>query len=142
MLVSNEPAGEPKLVPIPARVLLVEDDVPLRDVIADEIRDQGLDVVELTDGIELLEYFRGAASSYLPMMPDVVVAEMDLPGCSGIEACSRLRQAGSRVPIILLSVPGLAELHEAAREAGAALVVDRPFSLEALAKMVASAARR
>ena len=57
------------------------------------------------------------------------------------EACARLRRAGTRVPFILLSPAALAGLHDVAVMAGAALVVDKPFDLSALAEAVASAAR-
>jgi CheY-like chemotaxis protein len=141
MLWNNESDDVLKVPPIPRRVVLVEDDVPLREVLADEIRDLGFDVVELADGVELLDYFRAAASSYQSLLPDVVVAEVDLPGCSGVEACERLRKAGARVPFILISPPGLGEIHEAAVRAGAEHVIDKPFSVEALAEAVTSAAR-
>jgi DNA-binding response OmpR family regulator len=125
----------------PRRVLLVEDDTPLRELLADEIRELGFDVVELGDGIELLDYFRAAASSYQSTLPDVVVAEVELPGCSGVEACDRLRRGGATVPFILICAQGLADLHEAAARAGAEVVLDKPFDIQALAGAVAAIAR-
>jgi CheY-like chemotaxis protein len=141
MLSKNESEEEMKMAPNQRRVVLVEDDVPLRDLLADEIRDLGFDVVELTDGVELLDYFRGAASTYQSPLPDVVVAEADLPGCSGVEACAQLRRSGARVPFILISPEGLAGLHEAAVKAGADRVLDKPLKVKVLTDAVASAAR-
>jgi CheY-like chemotaxis protein len=120
-------------------VLLVEDDVLLRDALSGGIRDLGFDVVELGDGNELLEYFRGSASSYQSILPDVVVAEIDLPGCGGAEACAQLRRAGAQVPFILMGDPGPAKVHEAATRSGAEVVLDKPFDIEALAEAVAAA---
>ena len=125
---------------VPRQALLVEDDVVLRELLADEIRDLGFEVVELGDGVELLEYFRGAASSYQSALPDVVVAEVALPGCGGMDACDQLRQAGSTVPFILISSPGFTAAHEAATRAGA-IMLDKPFDLDALSEAVASAIR-
>jgi two-component system, response regulator, stage 0 sporulation protein F len=136
-----EANDDQKMTQLSRRVVLVEDDLPLRDVLADEIRDLGFDVVELGDGVELLDYFRGAASSYQSTLPDIVVAEVDLPGCSGVEACRRLRSSGAQVPFILISPPGLAELHAAALKAGAECVIDKPFDIDVLADAVNHAAR-
>jgi two-component system response regulator MprA len=123
------------------RVLLVEDDSPLREQLAGEIRELGFDVEELGDGIELLDYFRAAASSYQSTLPDVVVAEVELPGCSGVEACDRLRKAGANVPFILICSHGLADLHAAAAAAGAEVVIDKPFDIQTLAGAVAAVAK-
>ena len=96
--------------------------------------------MELGDGLELLDYFRAAASNYQSTLPDVVVAEVELPGCSGVEACDQLRKAGATVPFILICSPGLADLHAAAAEAGAGAVLDKPFNIQALASAFAATA--
>ncbi len=130
-----------RLEPSSGRVLLLQNDVQLRERLALAIRNLAFDVVELTGEDELFDYYRTAASSYQPILPDVVVADVLLDGSGGIDACDQLRKAGSQVPFILLSPPGLAELHAAAVQAGAALVVDKPFNIEALATRVAMTAR-
>jgi len=66
----------------PRRVVLVEDNLPLRDVLADEIRDLGFEVVELSNGVELLAYFHGL-THYQSPTPEVVVAEVELPAVTG-----------------------------------------------------------
>jgi len=132
----DEERDEMNVPAIQRRVVLVEDDLPLREVLADEIRDLGFDVVELADGVELLDYFRGAASSYEPTLSDVVVAEVDLPGCTGTEACRKLHASGAHVPFILISPAGLTSLHEEAIEAGADWVLDKPFDIDSLTDAV------
>lgn len=97
--------------------------------------------MELGDGLELLDYFRAAASSYQSTLPDVVVAEVNLPGCSGVEACDLLRKAGATVPFILICSPGLADWHAAAVEAGAEVVLDKPLDVQTLAGAFIAAAR-
>ena len=136
-----DPDGEPLVVPMQRRVVLVEDDVPLREVLADEIRDLGYDVVELTTGVELLDYFHGVATSYPSDLPDIVIAELELAGCSGVEACERLRSGGANVPFILILPEELAQHHADALRAGADLVLDKPFDVDALADAVESVAR-
>ncbi len=120
-------------------VLLVENDPPLRCVLADEIRELGFGVVELGNGIELLDYFQAAASSYQSTLPDLVVAEVDLPGCSGAEACDRLRRGGATVPFILICSPGPADLHRTAVGVGAEVVLDKPLDRRTLAGAFAAA---
>ena len=136
-----DPEDEPLVVPMQRRVVLVEDDIPLREILADEIRDLGFDVVELTNGVELLDHFRGAASSYAAELPEIVIAEMELAGCSGVEACERLHSAGAHVPFILILPEGLAQNHADALRAGADRVLEKPFDVDALADAVESVAR-
>ncbi len=136
-----DPEDEPLLAPLQRRVVLVEDDVPLREILADEIRDLGFEVVELTTGVELVDYFHGAASTYPAELPDIVVAELELAGCSGVEACERLRRGGAHVPFILIVPEGFEQHHDDAIRAGADRVLDKPFDVDALADAVESVAR-
>lgn len=123
------------------RLLLAENDGPLRELLAAELRGLSFNVVELSDGTALHDRLLTAATSRLPMLPDVVVAETALPGCSGLEICRQLLEWGASVPFILLSPTGLATDHDAAIRAGAAAVIDKPFSFNALAAAISDAAR-
>jgi two-component system response regulator PrrA len=133
--------SEARRVAPDARVLaLVEDDVPLLYLLADEIRGRGFEVVQFYDGQDLLDYCRAAEVSGQVTPPDVVVAEADLPGCSGFEACERLRDAGNEIPVVLMCPEASARIYQAAAKAGATTVLEKPIDIDALADAVASAA--
>src|SRR3954449_1596970 len=77
------------------RVLIVEDDTEIADVLRRSLRVEGYDVKVSGDGSEAL----GEASVF---EPDAVVLDLGLPGMDGVEVSRRLR-AGGDVPILLLT---------------------------------------
>ena len=66
------------------RILIVEDDLKLADLIQAFLRSQGLEVDLLTDGA-------GAVEHILASNPDLVVLDLMLPGEDGLSICKRLR---------------------------------------------------
>jgi CheY-like chemotaxis protein len=86
------------------RVLLAHADETRREGLAWELGARGCTVVEVEDGSELLDYLiDGPRFAPLPR-PDVIVAELDMPGCSGLEAATKLRARGNHIPIVFINV--------------------------------------
>lgn len=79
----------------PTKVLLVDDDPHIRQLLAFAFGKAGMDAVEATDGEEALA--RVAAEQ-----PDIVVLDINMPRMDGLEVCRRLRAEG-QVPILFLS---------------------------------------
>ena len=77
------------------RVLVVEDDEAIADVLRRSLRDEGHEVQTAGDGVEALD----APPAFVP---DLVVLDLGLPRLDGIEVCRRLR-ADSDVPILMLT---------------------------------------
>lgn len=89
---------------LPPLLLLAHGDESRRNGLAWELGAQGCTVVEVEDGAELLDYLDDSGP-WLPLpRPDVIVAELDMPGCGGLEAARRLREAGDETPIIFINV--------------------------------------
>ncbi len=83
-------------------VLLAHADETRRGGLAWELGAQGCTVVEVEDGRELLDYL-DEQGPWLPLpRPDVIVAELDMPGCGGLEAACALRRSGDLTPIVFL----------------------------------------
>jgi CheY-like chemotaxis protein len=80
------------------RILVVDDEVALRTLIARAFRDRGYDVVEMTDGLGGLDAVR---SSTLPF--DLVVTNSRMPHLSGPQLAECLRQENPTLPIIHIS---------------------------------------
>jgi two-component system response regulator MprA len=78
------------------RILIVDDDRPVREALRRALSLAGYEVEALADGESALE--RVFAST-----PDAVVLDIGLPGIDGLEVCRRVRRAGNRVPILLLT---------------------------------------
>ncbi len=75
--------------PVGGRVLVVEDDADIADVLRRSLRNEGYEVRTSADGAEALDLATG-------FVPDLVVLDLGLPGLDGIEVCRRLRTDGRR----------------------------------------------
>jgi two-component system KDP operon response regulator KdpE len=109
-------------------VLVVEDEDPVRKVIATSLAANGYRVIEAATGADALRH----ATAYVP---DLVLLDLRLPDMDGTEVARRLREWSS-VPILVLSARGLEAQKVAAFEAGADDYVMKPFGFqELLARM-------
>jgi DNA-binding response OmpR family regulator len=117
-----------------ARVLVVDDDATVREVVTTYLRAQGHDVEEVGDGETALEAVAARPA-------DLVVLDLMLPGIDGLEVYRRLR-ADSDVPVVMLTARGGEEDRVAGLELGADDYVTKPFSPRELALRVDSVLRR
>ena len=117
-----------------AKVLVVDDDPTVREVVVSYLRAADHDVVEAGDGESALERHRDAPQ-------DLVVLDLMLPGIDGIEVCRRLRQDGD-VPVIMLTALGEETDRVVGLEVGADDYVTKPFSPRELVLRVDSVLRR
>lgn len=77
------------------RVLIVDDEVSIREVLGQYLGLEGFDVLAAADGVTALQLFQGTP-------PDLVILDLMLPGIDGIEVCRRMR-AVSAAPIVMLT---------------------------------------
>jgi DNA-binding response OmpR family regulator len=84
----------------PARVLVVDDEPDLRELVAFRLSSDGYEVTELASGVELLRTLRRADA---PGDFDIVVMDVRMPQLSGIDALASLRASGCALPVILMS---------------------------------------
>ena len=112
--------------------LVVEDDEPLRALVADTLWDEGYSILEAQDGqqaIQLLDEL------ILPSdVPCVIVLDMMLPQVSGLGVLDHIKECGSNLPVVAMSasLPALA----AARAAGTNAALAKPFDLDHLIAVV------
>ena len=117
------------------RVLVVEDDAEIADVLRRSLRIEGYDVKVSGDGNEAL----GEASIF---EPDAVVLDLGLPGLDGIEVSRQLR-AGGDVPILMLTARDALDSRVEGLDVGADDYLVKPFERqELLARMRALLRRR
>ena len=121
-----------------ARVLVVDDDPIVAEVVVDYLRHAGMEPRHVTDGpaaLSLAEEWR----------PDLVVLDLMLPGIDGLEVCRRLRKAWdgpAPLPVIMLTALGAENDRVLGLETGADDYVTKPFSPRELALRVEAVLRR
>src|SRR5689334_22032887 len=116
------------------RVLVVEDDPTVREIVVRYLEDDGLAVEAVDDGL-------GALAAAEVAWPDLVVLDLMLPGLDGFEVCRRLR-AQAPVPVIMLTARGDEDNRVTGLELGADDYVAKPFSPRELAARVRAVLRR
>ncbi|WP_246460731.1 response regulator transcription factor [Streptomyces himalayensis] len=132
-----EPMGEAPAERRPAeaaRVLVVEDDPTVAEVVSGYLDRAGYEVDQVGDGPTALTR---AATHW----PDLVVLDLMLPGMDGLEVCRRLRARGP-VPVIMLTARGDEDDRILGLEVGADDYVTKPFSPRELVLRVESVLRR
>lgn len=117
-----------------ARILVVDDEPNIREVVGLYLRRDGHDVALAADGDEALRLHR-------EYRPDLVVLDLMLPRLGGLEVCRRM-QAERRVPLIMLTARGDEEDRIIGLGVGADDYVVKPFSPRELAARVTAVLRR
>lgn len=113
-----------------SRILLVEDDEGIGEVLCYQLRAAGHEVWEARDGVSGLSLAR-------ERLPDLVLLDHMLPDLSGIEVCRRLRRS-SDTPVIMLTARDAEYDRAAALEAGVDGYIRKPFSIRDLLAAIAT----
>src|SRR5919112_600941 len=117
------------------RVLIVEDDDAMRDMVGYALADEGMEVEAVADGEGALEIF----SSWGPF--DLVILDVMLPGIDGVAVCKELTSK-SDVPVIMLTARDDETSVVVGLEVGADDYVTKPFSHRELVSRVRATLRR
>ena len=118
------------------RLLVVDDEPRLRDLLADDLSDEGYDVAFAGDG----------AHAWLALMgepaPDLVVLDWSLPDEDGPDLCKRMRESGLKTPVLMLT--GHDDVHDRVRalDAGVDDYLVKPFSVDELLARLRALRRR
>jgi DNA-binding response OmpR family regulator len=116
------------------RVLVVEDDEDIADVLRRSLRGEGYEVRTSADGVDALDVAAG-------FVPDLVVLDLGLPRLDGVEVCRRLR-ADSDVPILMLTARSETEDRVGGLDSGADDYLVKPFERQELLARIRALLRR
>ena len=104
------------------KILVADDEAPIANVVALKLRNAGLEVIVARDGQEAYE--RAIADR-----PDFIVTDLQMPGMSGLELCTRLAaEIQGGIPTILLTAKGFEISPEAVAHLPIRRVMSKPFS--------------
>ncbi len=119
----------------PPKILVVDDDVRLRDLLTRYLGEQGFHVSALADARDLDKKLQRDP-------PHLVVLDLMLPGEDGLSVCRRLRGAGETVPIIMLTAKGEEVDRIVGLEMGADDYLPKPFNPRELVARIHAVLRR
>ena len=117
----------------PVKILVVDDEPPIRKLLRTGLGTQGYEVLEAPNG--------KAAIELLAKKPDLVILDLGLPDIEGLELLKRIRSAQSGLPIVVLSSRGDEAGKVAAFDLGADDYVTKPFGMEELLARMRTALR-
>lgn len=114
-----------------ARVLLVDDEAHILQVLSLKLRNAGYDIVTAVDGEEAFE-------SACQHTPDLVITDFQMPYMTGLELCRALRDHDSTrdVPVIMLTARGYALADDDLAIGNIREVLSKPFSPRAIVSLV------
>lgn len=118
-----------------ARVLVVDDEESIVDLVATALRFTGYEVTTERNGFDALRSVKNSR-------PDLVVLDVNMPDLDGFEVCRRLRRDGHDMPVIFLTARDhIDDLRSGFRQGGDDYLT-KPFSLEELSLRIAALLRR
>jgi two-component system OmpR family response regulator len=119
----------------PVRVLVVDDEATLAELVSMALRMEGWDIRSAADGTEAVRIARD-------FRPDAVVLDVMLPDMSGLEVLRRMRSEAPNLPVLFLTAKDAVEDRIAGLTAGGDDYVTKPFSLEEVALRLRALLRR
>lgn len=118
-----------------SRILIVEDELPMRTVLSDCLKAEGYRVLTASDGSDGLR-------RALEEKPDLILLDIMMPGMDGFAVCAELRRLDNRFPILILTAKGMVHDRVLGLDAGADDYLVKPFSTDELLARVRALLRR
>ena len=127
-------SAEPQRTPL---VIVAEDDIDARRVIAGYLKTLSVRVIEVDDGVTALEHIDKE-------VPELLILDLNLPSMSGFELCERVRErdATAKVPVLVVTGRNSLEDHARAREVGVTKYISKPFKKKEFVEAVKTLLKR
>ena len=117
------------------QILVVDDEPAVRDSLERALRLEGYEIALAADGAQALATLAKDST-------DAVVLDVMMPGVDGLEVCRRMRSAGNRTPVLMLTARDAVSDRVAGLDAGADDYVVKPFALDELLARLRALLRR
>jgi len=125
-----------------SRILIVEDEELIREILVVALEEEGYDVITANDGRTAIEYLNSCENNPEELPLDLVLLDLMLPQINGLDVCRFLRHQGNSVPILMLSAKGSETDRVLGLEVGADDYLTKPFSMRELVARCRSLLRR
>src|SRR6478609_936464 len=117
------------------RLLIIEDEAPMRTALVETLAAEGYRVQSAADGVSGLEM--ACTATY-----DLILLDVMMPGLDGFAVCRALRQRGRDMPVLMLTAKGQVDDRVEGLDSGADDYLMKPFSLKGLLARVRALLRR
>jgi len=117
------------------RILVVDDEAPIREVLTEYFATEGYAVEAATSGVEALSAIRGHRA-------DLVLLDVRMPGLDGVQVLRRIRELDDTVPVIMVTANEDVGLAKETLKLGAFDYIAKPFDFEYLDRAVAAGLAR
>jgi DNA-binding response OmpR family regulator len=118
-----------------SRILIIEDETPMRTALADVLAGEGYRALTAADG-------ESGLRRALEEKPDLILLDIMMPKLDGFAVCAELRRLANQVPVLMLTAKGQIEDRVTGLDAGADDYLVKPFSTEELLARVRALLRR
>lgn len=125
-----------------SRILVVEDEELIREMLVVSLEEEGYEVITATDGRAAVEYLKNYESNSSDLSFDLVVLDLMLPQINGLDICRIIRYQGNSVPILMLSAKGSETDRVLGLEVGADDYLTKPFSMREMVARCRALLRR
>ncbi len=109
----------------PSRIVVVDDNPQIRDMLEDLLTEDGYEVTVAENGAEGLEAVK-------KVKPHLILLDIDMPDMNGVETLKRIRELDTRVGVVMITGNNTMEMMEQCRSHGAYDYLTKPFDLEYL----------
>lgn len=120
------------------RIVVADDELEMRTLLSVALSRVGYEVLEASDGWDLMSLLlREAFASPDQAAIDLLLVDITMPGCSGLQVLADTAGRSWRPTIVMITGNSDPEVHRQARQLGAAAVLRKPIDLEELRSLVA-----
>ena len=124
------------------RILVVEDEDLIREMVVLALKEEGYEVISTKDGREALNLFQNSTSKSTELAFDLLILDLMLPQVNGLDICRLLRYQGNVIPILILSAKASETDRVLGLEVGADDYLTKPFSMRELVARTRALLRR
>ena len=125
-----------------SRILVVEDEDLIREMLVLALKEEGYEVISTKDGREALNLFQNSTSNGKELAFDLLILDLMLPQVNGLDICRLLRYQGNAIPILILSAKASETDRVLGLEVGADDYLTKPFSMRELVARTRALLRR
>ena len=118
------------------RILLAEDDDEMRDLLVTALKKEGFKVTGCCDAIDLVNVLEGYIAHRAPLEYDLIVSDIRMPWLTGLEMLKEFKTHVGFPPVILITAFGDDATHKKAQALGATALLDKPFEMSRLIRII------